>query len=183
MIGKTNAVVNVSSGGVDVVSTYEYLKNYQFAYTNITSYTNNKVNNMPQDATYVFGYCSNLKYVSIPNINQVSSSCFRHCSSLTSVDISNITYIGQRAFQGCSSLKKVVFNVIVVISQNAFKDSGLEEMTIGTNQVCTVDTTSFNGITKVIVKVPSNLIENYKVATNWSTLYNNGQVDFLAITE
>ena len=33
------------------------------------------------------------------------------------------------------------------------------------------------------VYVPDNSIESYKVATNWSTLYNNGKVVFLPLSE
>jgi hypothetical protein len=33
------------------------------------------------------------------------------------------------------------------------------------------------------IYVPNDLIADYQAATNWSTLYNNGYIDFQAIPE
>ena len=64
-------------------------------------------NNMIGD--YMFNYCRNLQYISLPkNVTAIGNYAFEYCVSLSSIVISNhIIRIGKDAFNGCPSLSSV----------------------------------------------------------------------------
>lgn len=150
MLGKTNAVVNVSSGsGVDVVQTGSSniittlvntnIRSLKINYTGVSSYSFPKLSGN-SDLEW---YDTNIKHTSIVIL------------TLTSDVKLNYLVLRQDTVMTCDSTN--VFNGVG--TQNA-----------NPNHI-------------IYIYVPSNLIHDYKTATNWSTLYNNGRVDFLAITE
>lgn len=61
--------------------------------------------------------------------------------------------------------------------------TSLTDITININRVLTLGNASIlqNVGHAVTIHVPSNLISSYQSATNWSTLYNNGDITFVAI--
>lgn len=131
---------------------------------------------------YAFGGLANhpmlLQSAFFPNLAQTSqlSYVFGHpntasyaCQLLETVDLGNVGGIGSYAFMNCNSLTTLILRK--------------------TGSVCTLGTTAafsntpfggYNGLTGTVY-VPSALISSYKTATNWSTLYNNGTCNFLAI--
>ena len=64
-------------------------------------------NNMIGD--YMFNYCRNLQYISLPkNVTAIGNYAFEYCGNLSSIVISNhIIRIGKDAFNGCPSLSSV----------------------------------------------------------------------------
>ena len=102
-----------------------------------------------------------LTKVTFPLCTQVGSSAFNWCGKLEkadfgSTDITTVKNLGQAAFQNTSALKALILRYSVVIpleNSNVF----------GTN----------SGITTGIghVYVPSALIPEYQVATNWASIY------------
>ena len=96
-----------------------------------------------------FSYCSSLTNITLPsNITSLIASVFSYCNSLSSISIpSSITSLGSGAFSNCYNLQQVVINADIVI----------------TIQSDSFSTDAYN--TKFYV--PDNLVEDYKVATNW----------------
>ena len=106
---------------------------------------------------YAFENC-NLTSVTIgDSITTIGEMAFRNCASLTSVIIpDSVTTIGQYAFYGCSSLTSVYCKATTPpsLGYNAFAyyDKDLDyHVNIGS-----------------LIYVPTESIEVYKAATNWS---------------
>lgn len=90
------------------------------------------------------------------------------CQHLQVIDIGYTSALAANAFTNCYALSTLVLRK--------------------TDSVCSITTTSLNntpmsgyGGGTGTVYVPSALISSYQTATNWSTLYNNGTVNFVAI--
>ena len=96
-----------------------------------------------------FSACYSLESITLPNsINSLSGSIFSNCFSLSNITLpSSITSISTNAFGGCYNLKQVIINadIVVTIQSNTFS------------------TDAYNAK----FYVPDNLVEDYKVATNW----------------
>ena len=111
-----------------------------------------------------FGNCSDLVTVNLPVLASATRNrCFQNCTSLTTINLGKATSISQNCFYGCTSLT---------------------DITLGrTDAICSLsNVNAFSGITPpVTIHVPSDLIATYQSASNWATLYNNGDVTFVAI--
>lgn len=68
--------------------------------------------NMP-NVTHVawkgFQFCESLTSVSFPTLTYVDALAFGECTNLTSVSIPNVTAVGLRAFLGCTSLTDIYY--------------------------------------------------------------------------
>ena len=138
---------------------------------------------LPETITYIgpeaFYQCSNLALTKLPNnlASSITSSCFYYCYKLALTELpqgvtvvgnmsfyrcdgiislkllGNITTIHQNAFYRCSNLIKLVMPNITAIpslsNKNALQGTPIEK---GTGYIY----------------VPDNLVEEAKVATNWS---------------
>jgi hypothetical protein len=87
-----------------------------------------------------------------PQVTQIYNGCFKNCKKLTRVvALGGITKIYSDAFNGCTALEEVDFtactSVPTLSNINAFS---------GVPDTCQI-------------KVPSQLYESWKSATNWST--------------
>lgn len=98
-----------------------------------------------------------------------SSTATEACQLLAFCDIGSTTGIGANAFANCYSLTTLVLrktgSVCSLSSVSAFTNTPMR---------------GYNSLTGTVY-VPSALISSYKTATNWSTLYNDGTVEFVAI--
>lgn len=56
---------------------------------------------------YAFGYCSQLTYVNLDDVDYIESSAFSYCSQLSNINIENATFIGSGAFHSCDNLDKI----------------------------------------------------------------------------
>ena len=144
--------------------------------------------NLPNVTTIgegAFGGCTSLKTINLPNVTTIGEGAFGGCTSLKTINLPNVVTVGYGTFESCEALESISLPNVTTIGEGAFEScEALESITLGANQVCTIGTYAFDDIQNTItVYVPSNLIEQYKVATNWSTYYTNNRVNFVAITE
>lgn len=133
-----------------------------------------------------FEGCTNLASVSGFEYiikGSIGSSAFKGCSSLTSINVGSPTTINGNAFQNCTSLTSIIIGNTNTITGTAFNGcTSLSNITITKSSVCALSsTTNFPTGQNIQVHVPSNLISSYQSASNWTTLYNNGDVTFVAI--
>ena len=148
-----------------------------YAFQSCTNLVTVKLPNARIGATSVFRECSNLQTVDLPELAGTSGgSVFVYCSSLTSVNIPKVTTLNTYVFQYCTSLKKLDLGNLASIGAGAFKDSGLETLIVrrtGTTVTTLSSTNAFDG-TPIgngtgFIYVPSDLVDVFAKATNWST--------------
>lgn len=98
-----------------------------------------------------------------------SSSPANACHLLEFADIGSTSAIGANAFANCYALETLVLrktaSICTLANVSAFLNTPMR---------------GYNSLTGTVY-VPSALIESYKTATNWKTLYDAGTVEFLAI--
>lgn len=114
---------------------------------------------------YVLSEHENLMSVNLPLATSIGESAFTGNRNLPSIDLPSVRSIGEGAFSGCYKLKAVVLR---------------------STKICTLaNTDAFNNCYHILGKVnsthnptgakdgyfyvPSALVEEYKVATNWTT--------------
>lgn len=118
-----------------------------------------------------------LTSASFPNMTQTSniSTVFgstiasNACQQLAFCDIGSTVGIGTNAFANCYALQTLVLRKTASVCSLANVSAFLNTPMRG-----------YNSLTGTVY-VPQALIESYKTATNWSTLYNDGTVTFVAI--
>jgi hypothetical protein len=116
-----------------------------------------------------------IQKVSLPNCVKLNKLAFDNCSKLTNVYLPNCATVGENAFYGCKALERIDLPSVTNIGIKAFYGCNtLSTLIIRTNQVVPAGATYlFEGspIKKGTgyIYVPDNLVEDYKVATTWST--------------
>lgn len=99
----------------------------------------------------VFENNKTITSVTIPtSVTAISDLAFRECNGLVSVTVEgNVTYIGNQAFNWCNSLRKLDLSNCTAVPTLS-------------------NTNAFKYADRVQIKVPANLIDSWKTATNWS---------------
>lgn len=120
-------------------------------------------------ALYAFAGMEKLTSVSLPSMTStLANFMFNNCKLLKTADIGvGCLSLGGQTFAGCTVLDTVILRRtagVVSCNNNTFNN-----------------TTFASGGTGGTVYVPSALIESYKAASNWSTLYNAGTCTFVAL--
>ena len=165
--GDFESAVQSISGGEDSLA--------QFANGTLTEYTSDKVTEM---INYAFARNPNLVKVNLPNWTKGGAYAFQSCTGLKEVVCPKLQ-IGQEAlFFDCASLERVEFGAMAYIGSNLFKNcTALTTVIIGNeDQLPTLGSTNVFTNTPIatsentgFVYVPSNLVDRYKAASNWST--------------
>ena len=109
--------------------------------------------------TSVFSNCSQLKVLSFPAFSIISNCLFSNYRTITDAYFSNCSIIYSSAFQNCTALKKLVLTyswVVILQNQNALTNTNVA----------------------LSIYVPSNLVNSYKTATNW-TYYSNKIISYI----
>lgn len=129
-------------------------------------------------ATNIDGYamqnCISLKSIDLPSVTSIGDYAIYNCISLTNVNIPVAVSIGIGAMSSCISLTDVNMPVAVSISDKLFQQCiSLKSVRLGANQVATLANTNAFINTPIArgtgyIYVPDELVEDYKVATNWS---------------
>lgn len=107
---------------------------------------------------YTFRGCYKLQFVNLPNVATISGSMFYSCEELQTADFAKATNIESNAFYRALKLSKLILRSEIMCTlggsvSNVFNSTAIE---YGTGYVY----------------VPKALIEDYKAATNWSTIAN-----------
>lgn len=144
--------------------------------------------------TYAFYRC-NIEKINSQNLAVIGSDAFRECNSLSCVNIPIATSIGLRAFRDCSSMKKInakkleqltnsifygcnslvsvdILGGSIIYSDSLYGCTSLKSLVIrGTVRITTLNTNSgIENCPNLTVYVPDELVDSYKVATNWSVI-------------
>ena len=141
--------------------------------TNITSVI------IPDSVTLIdrlaFNSCTNLTSVEIGEcVTEIGSNSFGYCDKLTSIIIpSSVTKIGEWAFTECISLVSVVIGggVTRIVDSAFTRCKKLKRVDFSKHtKIPTLGGSVFYECPSTLqIKVPANLIDSWKNATNWST--------------
>lgn len=171
---------NITNGGRAAFMNCSSMTSFPF-----DKLTGNAVNNS-QD---IFNGCSSLMKIYAPNATGVAgftSGQFSNCIALVSARFpASTTVMRSGTFNGDSSLKLADLGECRNIGSagNIFNNcTNLEVLILRKTSMVAVRSTEFaNATNKIDVYVPSNLVSTYQSGTNWSTLYANDKVQFLAL--
>ena len=101
---------------------------------------------------FAFNSCYSLERVNLPNCRSfIDEMCMAYCFALQSIDLPKLEYLGYASFEGCKNLTSVTI-------RTPFVCRAIGDMF--------VDTPISNG--KGYIYVPTDLVDSYKSATNWS---------------
>lgn len=167
-----------------------YLCPYAFYYrTNLVSAILNGVTNVEYS---VFQGCSKLSSIEMNSVETIGNNAFLNASALQEVVFPKLSEIGSNVFSNCSALKKVKCDKATAIQYGAFtKCTTLEVIDIlGGRQIAMFTNGTINSLKSFVIReaarvtplssgifgfsdtttiyVADNLVEEYKVATNWS---------------
>lgn len=128
------------------------------------------------------------------NVQLLEMSMFFQCSSLVKVTAPKSNWYNYQAFSGCANLEVADLGT-GDINRGAvfFQCKKLNTLILRSTSLCALgnvgnfNNTPFhpNGDTSITgtgtLYVPASLVDTYKTATNWSTLYSDGTMDVLPI--
>lgn len=163
----------------------------------ITSYSSDNVLAVPNRPFY---NNANLVSVALPNCKTIGGYVFYGCSSLESLSLDSLeTTTGSNVLQNATSLEELSLPSIKTLYRSTFYYSGLIKCDLG-SEIESIPSSCFTGSTyfKTLILrssyvvslssasainsgtmffsddagiyVPRDLVESYKVATNWTTL-------------
>lgn len=114
-----------------------------------------------------FDGCSSLTVANIPSgVTSIPSGCFSGCTSLTSVSIpEGVTSIGSYAFYGVKMWSIKCPSTVSSLGSKCF-GSYITCVLLPAASPVSIQSDTFGGVKGIFVT--SNLIEMYKVMTNWS---------------
>ena len=123
--------------------------------------------------TSAFDSCFSLSSVTIPSgVTRIGYCAFYRCVSLTSVTIpDSVTSIDEAAFTSCSSLTSVTIpSSVTSIDNYAFSFCpSLTSVTVEATIPPALGSGAFDGTNNCPIYVPSESVETYKAASEWST--------------
>lgn len=115
--------------------------------------------------TYAFNQCNDLRSIAFPSATTVYTNTFRDTQYVEIIDLPKVTNIPATTFYGCRGLKALILRsqtMVTLANTSAFTNC---YRILGTKN------SGFNpnGEKLGFFYVPRALIEEYKVATNWSS--------------
>lgn len=90
--------------------------------TNLERVDTSRLSLAGDDVSYLFEGCTELKYVSLPNVEYIVYSMFSGCYKLQEVSIPLASKARTSAFYGCEALSNINFPLITKIENNAFSN-------------------------------------------------------------
>ena len=137
-----------------------------------------------------FQRCTGLKEIDMPELTTISGYAFGECTGLTHIVLPKVTGHSNYAFDRCTNLKIVDYGILKELYTRLFQNCNSFDTLIlrstslcvcrGTDSFTNTPFAGYNGLTGTVY-VPAALVESYKTATNWSTMYAAGTCNFVAI--
>lgn len=166
---KDDILVTAGSGGGDD-GTLESLIS-----RTITTFSNDTITSV---GIYAFANCSDLMNFSSKSATEFSQLSFTACTSLETVYAPKVSILRSQAFSGCTAIKVLKFYSASQIYDRTFLNcSNIIALVLDGQSVCTL--TNKNSMIGTPIEsgtgyiyVPDNLVDQYKVATNWSIYAN-----------
>jgi len=119
--------------------------------------------------SYPFSRCG-WKTFTAPKLPKISEGMFYSCTNMTGADFTDVASIESASFSFCSSLTDLYLrgsSVVTLANTNAF-----------------MQTPAMTAPATFTLHVPADLVDSYKAATNWVSLYNGGSgINIVAIQE
>ena len=144
----------------------------QYAFSGCTALGSATLGNSVSVGPYAFSGCTSLATVVLPeDMSTIPAYCFQNCTKLTTITWpSALTTISSNAFAGCrfadNEYSLQLPASVATIGSNAF--GTLRHLILPSTSPISIASDSFNmGYT--ILYVPANMVEMYKVRTNWSS--------------
>jgi hypothetical protein len=185
-----NLLKNVSATGATSIGSYGF-SGCEWLQTINTP----NIENIGEHAFYA---CRHLDNVHFPLVTEIGPLGFCSCGALTSIDFPLLTTVGMQAFNGCSNIKDVCFPLVTALGNKAFAGCNqlesadfpiLKNMSTyvfdrcvslkslflrNPDAICYLGDVNAFGDTPIAsgtgyIYVPSELVDQYKVAKNWST--------------
>jgi hypothetical protein len=157
------------------------------AFSNCKSLTSVNFPNVTIIGHDAFYSCNSLTSIDFPNVTTIGNNAFFDCKSLTSVIFPKVVAVGQSAFRNCRNLKTIEFlDNVQFKNSNLFTNCySLKSLILRNGQILSLTQTNLldscyhftgtvnetynpEGLKDGYIYVPTNLVEEYKVATNWS---------------
>lgn len=115
----------------------------------------------------------------LPSVTSLGGYAFYQATGLVTAKLPKLTTVSTQVFYGCTNLKHADCGLLGNLPAQTFNAcSALTELILRkSNSICTLSNVNAINNTPIgkgtgYVYVPSALIEEYKVATNWSTFVN-----------
>lgn len=114
---------------------------------------------------YALYQCNKLLSITLPSVTTVATNSFRDAQYLEFVDLPKLTAIASNTFYGCRALKTLILRSETLVTLNATSAFTTCYRILGTQN------SGFNPTGEKIgfIYVPKALLEDYKMATNWSS--------------
>ena len=142
-----------------------------YAFSGCTALTSAVLSSEVSVGQYAFSGCSSLASVVLPeDMTSIPAYCFQNCTKLTTITWPTaLTTIGNNAFAGCrfagNNYSLQLPTSVTTIGSSAF--GGLRHLVLPSTSAIAIASNSFaTGYT--VLYVPANMVEMYKVRTNWS---------------
>jgi hypothetical protein len=186
-----NTCTKINNDRVKTVNSYLCYQNSKLKEVNLPS--------VETIGTRAFQGCTGLKEISLPNCTRISDYAFQSCSELTSIYVPELKSMGSYALQstaiihaifpkleelgtaqlyGCWRMHTCDLHICESISSTTFPYcSALKALILRSPTLCTLGGGNPFQNTPLekgngFIYVPKALVEQYKVATNWSTYAN-----------
>lgn len=117
------------------------------------------------NGTNQFYSCNSLVNLTVNLITTITSGCFASCNNLISAYFPKVESVGPSSFSNCGVLRALILPINKVVSlTNTSAFTGCYHI-LGTYH----KTYNPESLKDGFIYVPDDLVEQYKVATNWST--------------
>lgn len=176
---ETLSIPNVTSVGTNA---------FQYCY----KITNLDAPNLTTLGQYAFSgnntYKMAFKSINLPKCTAIPASTLSYCPNVTELVLPECKSVGNSSLTNWTNLQYVDLPKCTSIVNYGLRNNGkLATLILRSETMCALSNYALNGTAiwngKGFVYVPRTLIENYKVATNWKTIYGKNANTFRALED